>query len=173
MTRQAGEEILFKEEASERQGRKIAEAQRRKSRYQPEFISIIKGELCVIFQEFPHLWKEQRMWNIQSIYNISITPACLHAKSIQLCLTFCDPMDCSPSSSSVHEFFRQEYWSGLPFPSPGDLFDSEIKRASLMSPASAGRYFTTNNATWKAHIYRLWPQERANLKRLYTVWSQL
>ena len=70
MTRKAGEEILFKEEAWERQGRKIAEAQRRKSRYQPEFISIIKGELCVIFQEFLHLWKEQRMWNIQSTYKI-------------------------------------------------------------------------------------------------------
>ena len=55
MTRKAGEEILFKEESSERQGRKIAETQRSKSRHQPEFISIIKGELCVISQEFPHL----------------------------------------------------------------------------------------------------------------------
>ena len=33
----------------------------------------------------------------------------------------CDPMDCSPPGSSVHGFSRQEYWSGLPFPSPGDL----------------------------------------------------
>ena len=87
MTRKAGEEILFKEESSERQGRKIAETQRSKSRHQPEFISIIKGELCVIFQEFPHLWKEQRMWNIQSAYKISITHSCLCAKSIQSCLT--------------------------------------------------------------------------------------
>ena len=37
-------------------------------------------------------------------------------------------------------FPRQEYWSGLPFPSPGDLPDPEIK---LMSPALAGRFFTT------------------------------
>ena len=36
--------------------------------------------------------------------------------------TLCDPMDCSPPGFSVHGiFFRQEYWSGLPFPSPGDL----------------------------------------------------
>ena len=39
----------------------------------------------------------------------------------QLCPTLCDPMDCSPPGSSVHGFLRQEYWSGLPFPSPGDL----------------------------------------------------
>ena len=30
-------------------------------------------------------------------------------------------MDCSPLGSSVQEFSRQEYWSGLPFPSPEDL----------------------------------------------------
>ena len=37
-------------------------------------------------------------------------------------------------------FPRQEYWSGLPFPSPGDLPNPEIKAASL---ALAGRFFTT------------------------------
>ena len=37
-------------------------------------------------------------------------------------------------------FSRQEHWSGLPFPSPGDLLDPGIK---LMSPALAGRFFTT------------------------------
>ena len=41
------------------------------------------------------------------------------------------------------EFFRQEYWSGLPFPTPGDLPDSEIELASVASPALAGRFFTT------------------------------
>jgi len=40
-------------------------------------------------------------------------------------------------------FPRQEYWSRLPFPSPGDLPDPGIKPASLMSPALAGRFFTT------------------------------
>ena len=51
----------------------------------------------------------------------------------QSCPTLCDPMDCSPPGSSVHGifFFRQEYWSGLPFPSPGDLPDSGIKPVSL------------------------------------------
>ena len=40
------------------------------------------------------------------------------------------------------EFSRQEYWSGLPFPSPGDLPDPEIEPVYLGSPALAGRFFT-------------------------------
>ena len=36
------------------------------------------------------------------------------------------------------EFFRQEYWSGLPFPPPGDLPDPGVKPTSLVSPALAG-----------------------------------
>ncbi|ELR49492.1 hypothetical protein M91_06984, partial [Bos mutus] len=41
-------------------------------------------------------------------------------------------------------FSRQEYWSGLPFLSPGDLSNPGIKPVSLMSPALAGRFFTTS-----------------------------
>ena len=40
-------------------------------------------------------------------------------------------------------FPRQEYWSGLPFPSPGDLPDLEIEPTSLASPALPGGFFTT------------------------------
>ena len=36
----------------------------------------------------------------------------------QLCPTLSDPMDCSLPGSSVHGFSRQEYWSGVPLPSP-------------------------------------------------------
>ena len=39
------------------------------------------------------------------------------------------------------EFSRQEYWSGLPFPSPGHLPKPGIKPASLVSPALAGGFF--------------------------------
>ena len=44
-------------------------------------------------------------------------------------------------------FPRQEDWSGLPFPPPGDLPDVEIESMSLMSPALAGRFFITS-AAW-------------------------
>ena len=46
-------------------------------------------------------------------------------------------------------FSRQEYWSGLPFPPPGDLSNPGFETASLMSPALAGGFFTTS-ATWEA-----------------------
>ena len=49
------------------------------------------------------------------------------------------------------EFSRQEYWSGGPCPSPGDLLDPEIEPLSLMSPAWTGRFFTTS-ATWETHF---------------------
>ena len=41
------------------------------------------------------------------------------------------------------ELSRQEYWSGLPFPPPGDLPDPEIKPEPLVSPVLAGGFFTT------------------------------
>ena len=49
---------------------------------------------------------------------------------IQSCLTLCNPMNCSLPCSSIHGFSRQEYWSGLPFPSPGDLPEPGIEPGS-------------------------------------------
>ena len=40
---------------------------------------------------------------------------------VQSCLILCDPMNCSPSDPLFMEFSKQEYWSGLSFPSPEDL----------------------------------------------------
>jgi len=40
-------------------------------------------------------------------------------------------------------FSRQEYWSGLPFPSPGDLPNPGSEPAAPASPALAGGFFTT------------------------------
>ena len=49
-------------------------------------------------------------------------------------------VDCqSPLSMG---FSRQEYWSGLPFPSPGDLPNPGTEPVSPVSPALAGRFFT-------------------------------
>ena len=47
---------------------------------------------------------------------------------------------------------RQEYWSGLPCPSPGDLTNPGIKHVSLTSPALAGWFFSTS-ATWEALVF--------------------
>ena len=45
----------------------------------------------------------------------------------------------------------QEFWSGLPYPPPGDLPDPQIKPASFMSPALVGGFFTTST-TWEAPV---------------------
>ena len=47
---------------------------------------------------------------------------------------------------------RQEYWSGLLFPTPGDLSNPGIEPASLASPALAGRFFN-HCATWEPRSY--------------------
>jgi len=47
------------------------------------------------------------------------------------------------------EFSMQEYWNGLPFPTPGHLPYSGIEPISLVSPALAGGFFTTST-TWEA-----------------------
>ena len=49
------------------------------------------------------------------------------------------------------EFSRQEYWSGLLCPPPGDILNPGMEPASLTSPALAGRFVSTN-ASWEASI---------------------
>ena len=53
---------------------------------------------------------------------------------------FCMPWTVGPQAPLSMEFSRQEYWSVLLFPSPGDLPSPGIKPAS---PALAGKFFTT------------------------------
>ena len=63
------------------------------------------------------------------------------------------------------KFSRQEYWSGLPVPSPGDLPNPGIEPASLPSLALAGGLFTIF-ATWEAHI-----AQGAQLSSLWRGWG--
>ena len=63
---------------------------------------------------------------------------------MQLYPTLGDPMDFACQTPLSMRFSRQEYWSGLPFPTPRDLPDLEIKPASLESPALAGEFSTTD-----------------------------
>ena len=61
-----------------------------------------------------------------------------------------DLRDCMDRPGScVYGFSGPEYWSGLPFPFPGDLPDPGIKTMALASPALAGGFFTTSS-TWEA-----------------------
>ena len=63
------------------------------------------------------------------------TPLRTRAQSLQSGPTLCNPMDCGLTGSSIHrDSPRQEYWSGLPCPPPGDPPDPGIK--SVVSSAS-------------------------------------
>ena len=92
-----------------------------------------------------------------SYMSLQRTKACVHAKSLQLCPTHCNPMDYSPLGSFIHGK-RQEYWNGLLHPPPGDLLDPGIKPASLMSPALASGFFIPST-TWEAPQFftTCWP----------------
>ena len=48
-------------------------------------------------------------------------------------------------------FSRQEHWSMLPCPPPGDLPNPGVKQASLMSPALADGFFTASAPLWVLH----------------------
>ena len=57
------------------------------------------------------------------------------AKSLQSCLTLCDPWTVAHQAPLSMGFSRQEYWSGLPFPSPGDLPFPGMKHTTPGTPA--------------------------------------
>ena len=69
----------------------------------------------------------------------------------QSCPTFATPWTVAHQAPLSMGFSRQEYWSGLPFPSPGDRPNPEVKSMSLTSPALAAGFFTTS-ITWKENI---------------------
>ena len=73
---------------------------------------------------------------------------CVHAKLLSRVRLFVILWTVAHQAPLSMEFSRQEYCSGLPFPSPGDLPDPGIEPASLTSPALASGFFTTS-ATWE------------------------
>ena len=78
---------------------------------------------------------------LQADCGAGYTHLCCCCLVTKLCLTlYCDPIDYSPPGSSVMGFSRQEYWSGLLFPSLRDLPDPGIEP---VFSALAGGFFTT------------------------------
>ena len=77
----------------------------------------------------------------QSLPSFTVSHCCCLVT--KLCLTLCNPMDCSLLGSSVHGISQQEYSSGLQFLPLGDLPGAGIKHKSS---TLAGRFFTTKPA---------------------------
>ena len=70
---------------------------------------------------------------------------CVCALSLSHVQLFVAPQTVDHQAPLSMEFSKQEYWSGLPFPTPGDLPNPGIEPASLASPLLAGGFFTNES----------------------------
>ena len=82
----------------------------------------------------------QKRDTYQTFFHVHVCSILSCFSRVRLLATLCTVAHQAPLSMG---FSRREYWSGLPFPSPGDLPDPRIEPESLMSPALAGSFFST------------------------------
>ena len=73
----------------------------------------------------------------------------LYVQSLSHVRLFVTPWTAAHQASLSMDFHRQEHWSGLPFPSPGDHAKPGIEPTYLVSPALPGGFFSTGT-TWEA-----------------------
>ena len=91
---------------------------------------------------------------------------------VRLCVT---PWTVAHQAPLSMGFSRQEYCSGLPFPSPGDLPDPGIKLTSPVSPALVGRFFTTWEAQKRNGFHQRYIQDLTScmIENSWECWNAL
>ena len=94
--------------------------------------------------------RQSRNQKSPSSFNHLVAWCC--AKSLSRVWLSVTPWTVAHQAPMSMGFSRQEYWSGLPFPPPGDLPDPGIEPSSLRSPVLAGGFFTSS-ATWEVVIW--------------------
>ena len=94
--------------------------------------------------------------------------ACVHAKSLQLGLTLCDPLDCSLPGFSVPGILQTRMLEGVAIHSSRDLPNLGIEPVSLMSPALAGGFFTTST-TWESPLSKSYNLKSLKQERLFAL----
>ena len=98
------------------------------------------------------IWSPQTTVSVPTLTHAHLSSSLLPHVCVLSCLSrvqlFAIPCTVARQAPLSMGFSRQEYWSGLPSPPPGDL----PKPMSLMSPALAGGFFTTS-ATWEALLH--------------------
>jgi len=102
----------------------------------------------------PGLYLLPSEWRFADGYLVYSKSLHMCAKSLQSCLTPCDPIDYSPWAPLSMSFSRREYLGEWSCPFPGDLPDPGNKPSSPMSPALAVGFFATR-ATWEVSKMRL------------------
>ena len=123
----------------------------------------IKKETYLKSIFYPRVWnrfsksfsgkKKNKNRNRQKVTTITksktnILSHCVHAQSLSCVWLFETLWSAVHQASLLMGFPRQEYWSKLPFPSPGDLLDPGKDPQSPAFPALAGGFFTTE--LWEA-----------------------
>ena len=86
-----------------------------------------------------------------TLRNSGLENACVCAKSLQLCLTLCDPMDQSPSGSSVHGVLQARILEWVTVPSSRGSSRARARTRVSYISCIAGGFFTTS-ATWEAWV---------------------
>ena len=105
----------------------------------------------------PHLIAIVSNWYLLSTFGNS-RPAtfylCVHPYTCSLSTIhlFAVPWTVTHKASLSMDFSRQEYWSGLLFPSPGDLLSPGTESESLAS-STLKRGFCTSASPWEAQLY--------------------
>ena len=115
-----------------------------------------------------NFFKENEMLWARVPSRLECMCACMLSRFSHVCL--CNTVGCSPPGSFVHGgFSRQEYWRGLPCPSPGDLPKPGMEPMSPSSPVLVGRFFTTAlPAYWASLVAQL----VKNLPAMPETWVQ-
>ena len=99
---------------------------------------------CDLCRTFLFHWFRLRSKRRQTRNYLRIQSVCVCAQSLSCVRLFATPRTAALQAPRSMKFSKQEYWSGLPFPTPGDLSDPGIEPTSLESPALAGGFFTTS-----------------------------
>ena len=105
-----------------------------------------------------HDWSDLAAAAVGSHTGSHFTFIIIHCASMHVCLSrfsvqnvqlFATLWTVALQAPLSMEYSRQEYWSGLPCPPPGDLPNPGMESTSLTFPALTGRFFTSS-ATWQA-----------------------
>ena len=86
----------------------------------------MQGQLC------PEFWCFPDFEGLECKIHSEVCAVCVQACLLASVMSDSDPMDWSLPGSSVHGILQQEYWSGLPYPSPGDLPDPGTELPRLL-----------------------------------------
>ena len=113
------------------------------------------------------------VWHSRNILSLPSSPKTFYFLDVSVCVfnrvqPFATPWTLTCQVPLSMGFSRQEYWSGLPFPSRRDLPNPGTEQASPVSPELAGRFFTTSTTWGRATS---WGTDKITEIAIKTLWE--